>query len=55
MKKLLGIICMLSCSLISLGQGDKWIDLYYADDNLEGHKLDIYLPLTTKPSIKSWF
>src|SRR5574344_19452 len=44
MKKLLCIICMLSCALFSFSQERQWKDINYADDNLEGHKLDIYLP-----------
>ena len=44
MKKLLCIICMLTCALFSFSQEKQWKDINYADDNLEGHKLDIYLP-----------
>ncbi|MDR0981979.1 MAG: alpha/beta hydrolase [Culturomica sp.] len=44
MKIVLGIVCLLCCSLLSFGQGRQWTDISYANDSLEGHKLDIYLP-----------
>ena len=44
MKKILSVICLLSCALFATAQTRQWKDVDYAGDNLEGHKLDIYLP-----------
>lgn len=44
MRTFLGFACILFCSLMSFGQNTQWTDINYADDSLEGHKLDIYLP-----------
>lgn len=44
MKRFLGIVSMLLAVLPSFGQTVQWTDISYADDSLEGHKLDICLP-----------
>ncbi len=44
MKFIFGFVCVLFYSLMSFGQTMQWIDINYANDSLEGHKLDIYLP-----------
>lgn len=44
MKRFLGIVCMLWAVLPSFAQTVQWTDISYANDSLEGHKLDIYLP-----------
>ena len=44
MKLVFGFVCALFYSLMSFGQTTQWTDINYANDNLEGHKLDIYLP-----------
>lgn len=44
MKFVSGFVCALFYSLMSFGQTTQWTDISYANDSLEGHKLDIYLP-----------
>jgi len=51
MKKLL-ILLLSLISIVCWGQqySDKWSDVDYVGDGIVGHKLDIYLPKTTKSS-----
>ena len=44
MKLVFGFVCALFYSFMSFGQITQWTDINYANDSLEGHKLDIYLP-----------
>lgn len=44
MKRTLLTLSMILCALISFGQEAQWTDIDYVGDNIEGHKLDIYLP-----------
>ncbi len=52
MKRNILIISMMFCTLFTFGQGMQWTDINYAGDNMEGHKLDIYLPATDQPKYK---
>ena len=52
MKRNLLIIFMMLCTIFTFGQGTQWTDINYAGDNMEGHKLDIYLPATGQPKYK---
>lgn len=53
MRKSLLVISMVLCSFLGFGQNTQWTDIDYVGDELEGHKLDIYLPSTGQPKYKA--
>lgn len=54
MKLVFGFVCALFYSFMSFGQITQWTDINYANDSLEGHKLDIICPMEDRLNIKWW-
>lgn len=56
MKKTLVLLFALCCALVAVAQtattSPDWKDVNYAGDNLESHRLDIYLPKTQQEKYK---
>lgn len=53
MKKLVTVLSLaLATSLSAFAEGKQWLDVNYAGDHLEGHKMDIYLPDNDAPKHK---
>lgn len=52
MKKCVLILSLLLGAISSYSQSTQWTDLSYVDDNLEGHKLDVYLPASGQAKYK---